>query len=107
MFGYRLNDITRATNAKSEVEQKQREEAKDRKLTNGEWETKVSFELSWLKSFNFVSLNYSTLNRSAKTGSTRIHLPHDKLQRTMKTATNKLIPHPIYQSKCNHTHTHT
>lgn len=39
--GFRLNDITRATNAKSEVEQKQREEAKDRKLANGEWETKV------------------------------------------------------------------
>lgn len=37
----RLNDITRATNAKSEVEQKQREEAKDRKIANGEWDTKV------------------------------------------------------------------
>lgn len=40
-FIFRLNDIDRATNAKSQVEQKQREEAKQRKDTNGEWDTKV------------------------------------------------------------------
>lgn len=38
--GLRLNDIERATNAKSQVEQKQREEAKVRKDTNGDWDTK-------------------------------------------------------------------
>lgn len=41
-FLCRLNDIDRATNAKSEVEQKQRDEAKSRKDRNAEWETKVS-----------------------------------------------------------------
>lgn len=40
-FIFRLNDIDRATNAKSQVEQKQREEAKQRKDINGEWDTKV------------------------------------------------------------------
>lgn len=40
-FVFRLNDIDRATNAKSQVEQKQREEAKQRKDINGEWDTKV------------------------------------------------------------------
>ncbi|KAJ6649785.1 Oxysterol-binding protein-related protein 9, partial [Pseudolycoriella hygida] len=38
--GLRLNDIDRATNAKSQVEQKQRNEAKLRKEKNEEWETK-------------------------------------------------------------------
>ena len=38
----RFNDIDRATNAKSQVEQKQREEAKTRKETEAVWENKVS-----------------------------------------------------------------
>lgn len=38
--GLCLNDIDRATNAKYQLEQKQREEAKQRKETNVEWETK-------------------------------------------------------------------
>lgn len=38
--GLRLNDIERATHAKCLLEQKQREEAKLRKETNSEWETK-------------------------------------------------------------------
>lgn len=42
VFVPRLNDIDRATNAKSEVEQKQRDEAKGRKDTNADWETKVT-----------------------------------------------------------------
>lgn len=37
--GLRLNDIERATNAKCALEQKQREEAKQRKEHNTEWET--------------------------------------------------------------------
>lgn len=37
----KYNDIDKATNAKFQVEQKQREEAKERKTTNAEWETKV------------------------------------------------------------------
>lgn len=38
---HRMNDIEKATNAKFQVEQKQREEAKERKDALGEWETKV------------------------------------------------------------------
>lgn len=38
--GLRLNDIERATNAKCKLEQKQREEAKQRKENNLEWDTK-------------------------------------------------------------------
>lgn len=38
----KFNDIDKATNAKFQLEQKQREEARERKLTNTEWETKVS-----------------------------------------------------------------
>uniref|UniRef100_A0AAG5DAP8 Oxysterol-binding protein n=2 Tax=Anopheles atroparvus TaxID=41427 RepID=A0AAG5DAP8_ANOAO len=38
--GLKMNDIEKATNAKFQVEQKQREEAKERKETYGEWETK-------------------------------------------------------------------
>lgn len=49
----RLNDITRATNAKSEVEQKQRDEAKDRKSIMGEWETKVNI------SQKYISITYN------------------------------------------------
>lgn len=38
--GLRFNDIDRATNAKCKLEQKQREEAKQRKENGTEWETK-------------------------------------------------------------------
>lgn len=38
--GLHLNDIERATNAKCKLEQKQREEAKQRKEQNVEWDTK-------------------------------------------------------------------
>uniref|UniRef100_A0A182PM29 Oxysterol-binding protein n=1 Tax=Anopheles epiroticus TaxID=199890 RepID=A0A182PM29_9DIPT len=38
--GLKMNDIEKATNAKFQVEQKQREEAKERKETFGEWDTK-------------------------------------------------------------------
>lgn len=38
--GLHLNDIERATNAKCKLEQRQREEAKQRKEQNVEWETK-------------------------------------------------------------------
>lgn len=38
--GLRFNDIDRATTAKSRLEQKQRDEAKQRKEGNIEWETK-------------------------------------------------------------------
>lgn len=46
----RLNDIERATNAKSQVEQKQRDEAKLRKENSDEWETKVA---EWIFHWNF------------------------------------------------------
>lgn len=40
-FFLRMNDIDKATNAKFLVEQKQREEARERKETSGEWANKV------------------------------------------------------------------
>lgn len=40
--GLKYNDIEKATQAKADLEQKQRDEAKERKLSNVEWETKVS-----------------------------------------------------------------
>lgn len=51
-FLCRLNDIDRATNAKSQVEQKQREEAKLRKDASGEWDTKVNDDID--RKINFV-----------------------------------------------------
>lgn len=47
----RLNDIERATNAKSQVEQKQRDEAKLRKELSEEWDTKVIFPTILFKYF--------------------------------------------------------
>lgn len=41
----KFNDIDKATNAKFQVEQKQRDEARDRKVNNADWETKVSIYL--------------------------------------------------------------
>lgn len=40
-MGLKFNDIDKATNAKFALEQKQRDEAKERKERNEEWETKV------------------------------------------------------------------
>lgn len=37
-----MNDIDKATNAKFQVEQKQRVEARERKENSGEWENRVS-----------------------------------------------------------------
>lgn len=41
----KFNDIDKATNAKFQVEQKQRDEARDRKVNNADWDTKVTFYL--------------------------------------------------------------
>ncbi|XP_052861880.1 oxysterol-binding protein-related protein 9 [Anopheles cruzii] len=51
--GLKMNDIEKATNAKFQVEQKQREEAKERKETFGEW------ELKYFKGVNGESWIYS------------------------------------------------
>nr|CAI5867801.1 unnamed protein product [Callosobruchus analis] len=40
--GLRFNEIDKATNAKQALEQKQRDEAKDRKDRGQEWNTRVS-----------------------------------------------------------------
>ena len=45
----RLNDIQRATTAKSSVEQIQRDEAKARKETNTAWRTRVSGQVITLR----------------------------------------------------------
>lgn len=55
IINFRLNDIERATNAKSQVEQKQREEAKIRKDTNAEWDTKVIINKIQLHIFFIIS----------------------------------------------------
>lgn len=39
--GLRFNEIDKATNAKQALEQKQRDEAKERKESGKEWKTKV------------------------------------------------------------------
>lgn len=44
--GLRFNDIDKATNAKFALEQKQRDEAKERKERNEDWETKVRLGVS-------------------------------------------------------------
>lgn len=41
--GLKFNEIEKASNAKAEIEQTQREEAKERKVNNVDWETKVIF----------------------------------------------------------------
>lgn len=51
--GLKLNDIERATTAKSVVEQKQREEAKARKETSSAWRTRVGDEF-WCVSLDRV-----------------------------------------------------
>ncbi|KAJ9593319.1 hypothetical protein L9F63_015139, partial [Diploptera punctata] len=55
--GLRLKDIDRATNAKYELEQRQRDEAKDRKERGLKWETQWLQQLQELKSYKskFVS----------------------------------------------------
>lgn len=40
--GLKFNDIDKASNAKYEIEESQRQEAKERKNSNLEWETKAS-----------------------------------------------------------------
>lgn len=44
-LGLKVNDIDKATAAKQKVEQRQRDEAKERKETGEEWNTKVGYFL--------------------------------------------------------------
>lgn len=61
--GLKMNDIDKATNAKFLVEQKQREEARERKETSGEWENKYFKPVgeSWI--YNNPLLHRLTLER--------------------------------------------
>ncbi|XP_055619826.1 oxysterol-binding protein-related protein 9 isoform X2 [Toxorhynchites rutilus septentrionalis] len=61
--GLKMNDIEKATNAKFQVEQKQREEARERKETSGEWENKYFKAVgeSWI--YNTPLLQRLTLER--------------------------------------------
>lgn len=52
--GLKFNDIDKATNAKFALEQKQRDEAKDRKEKNEEWETKVNIIKRHVYCFNLL-----------------------------------------------------
>lgn len=57
--GLKYNEIDKATNAKFALEQKQRDEAKERKDREVEWETKVNgrdgnFSFSWIVAFDVV-----------------------------------------------------
>lgn len=45
--GLRFNEIDKATNAKQSLEQKQRDEAKERKDSGKEWQTRVSLWKGW------------------------------------------------------------
>ncbi|XP_058833218.1 oxysterol-binding protein-related protein 9 isoform X3 [Topomyia yanbarensis] len=65
--GLKMNDIDKATNAKFQVEQKQRVEARERKETSGEWENKYFKAVgdSWI--YNKPLLHRLTLeNRDNK-----------------------------------------
>lgn len=46
-MGLRINDMDKATAAKSSIEQKQRDEARIRKENNIMWQTKVTFSISY------------------------------------------------------------
>ncbi|XP_039437212.1 oxysterol-binding protein-related protein 9 isoform X1 [Culex pipiens pallens] len=61
--GLKMNDIDKATNAKFLVEQKQREEARERKETSGEWANKYFKAVgdSWI--YNNPLLHRLTLER--------------------------------------------
>ncbi|XP_055611984.1 oxysterol-binding protein-related protein 9 isoform X1 [Uranotaenia lowii] len=61
--GLKMNDIDKATTAKFQVEQKQREEARERKETSGEWENKYFKAIgeSWV--YNNPLLHRLTLER--------------------------------------------
>ncbi|XP_053689363.1 oxysterol-binding protein-related protein 9 isoform X2 [Sabethes cyaneus] len=61
--GLKMNDIDKATNAKFQVEQKQRVEARERKETSGEWENKYFKAVgdSWI--YNNPLLHRLTLER--------------------------------------------
>lgn len=61
--GLKMNDIDKATNAKFQVEQKQREEARERKETSGEWANKYFKAVgeSWI--YNTPLLHRVTLER--------------------------------------------
>ncbi|XP_055527087.1 oxysterol-binding protein-related protein 9 isoform X2 [Wyeomyia smithii] len=61
--GLKMNDIDKATNAKFQVEQKQRAEARERKEASGEWENKYFKAVgdSWI--YNNPLLHRLTLER--------------------------------------------
>lgn len=70
--GLKFNDIDKASNAKYEIEERQRQEAKERKNNNLDWETKASqhikfvillmteyYSFSLMSNYNFPGLkNY-------------------------------------------------
>lgn len=72
--GLRLNDIDKATNAKTELEQRQREEAKERKERNLQWETK-SFRETGGGDWVYVSPLISRLQRN---GTADLPAPSDQ-----------------------------
>lgn len=51
--GLKFNDIDKATGAKQTLEQRQRNEAKERKETGQEWQTKVFFNIFCNNLYNF------------------------------------------------------
>ncbi|KAI4466765.1 oxysterol-binding protein-related [Holotrichia oblita] len=64
--GLKFNDIDHATNAKASLEQKQRDEAKYRKDTNTQWETKL-FNKEVDDSWTYVKPLRQRLNPSSNT----------------------------------------
>ncbi len=91
-FIRRLNDIERATNAKSQVEQKQRDEAKLRKENNEEWDTKVNqfqFVFCFIDRFNIFIFMFSILNPLPIRGSIQSHCHRDYLWNRKTTKDNE------------------
>lgn len=69
-----MNDIDKATNAKFQVEQKQRSEARERKETSGEWENRViNGNHHYFNFINYRCILFSISNQLVIRGSTKIH----------------------------------
>lgn len=69
-----MNDIDKATNAKFLVEQKQREEARERKETSGEWANKVIRRtVSTSEQYDYIYILFSPLQYFKAVGDSWIY----------------------------------
>lgn len=81
--GLRFNEIDKATNAKQALEQKQRDEAKERKESGKDWQTRVN---CWIFFFTLFNYNKKLLQLFKKFGEDQFYYVKPLKQRL--TATN-------------------